>query len=102
MIITGGENVHPDTVEAALAATPGVRAAVAFAIADPRWGQLVGAAIAVDARFDRRAALARWHDALALHARPRRLAVVDALPVLPTGKLDRRAAAALAGTAIEY
>jgi O-succinylbenzoic acid--CoA ligase len=96
VIITGGENVHPAEVEAVLAATPGVRAAVAFGVPDDRWGQLVGAAIAIDrATFDRAAAAARWRAALPAHARPRRVALVDALPQLPTGKLDRRAAAAL-------
>lgn len=96
VIITGGENVDPAEVEAVLAATPGVRAAVAFGVPDARWGQLVAAALAIDrAAFDRAAAAARWRAALPPHARPRRVALVDALPLLPTGKLDRRAAAAL-------
>lgn len=96
VIITGGENVHPAQVEAALAATPGVRAAVAFGVADERWGQVVGAAIVVDDGFALDAAIARWRAALPGHARPRRLALCEALPLLPTGKVDRRAAARLA------
>jgi O-succinylbenzoic acid--CoA ligase len=102
VIISGGENIHPAEIEAVLAATPGVRAAVAFGVADARWGQLVAAAIAVDPRFDAAAAAARWHDALPAHARPRRLAIATALPVGPTGKLDRRAAAALPATDVRY
>ncbi|MEO8699489.1 MAG: AMP-binding protein [Kofleriaceae bacterium] len=100
-IITGGENVHPATVEAVLAATPGVRAAIAFAIADPRWGQIVGAAIAVDAAFDP-ASIHTWHTALPAHARPRELAIVAALPTLATGKLDRHAAALLPREPLRY
>ena len=98
VIISGGENVHPAEVEAVLAATPGVRAACAFGLPDPRWGQLVGAALVTDATFDRAAADARWRVLLPPHARPRRLAIVRELPMLPSGKVDRRGAAALAGT----
>ncbi|HUJ63643.1 MAG TPA: AMP-binding protein, partial [Kofleriaceae bacterium] len=102
VIISGGENVHPAEIEAVLAATPGVSGACVFGVPDARWGQLVGAALAVDARFDRAAALARWHAALPAHARPRRLAACTALPVLASGKPDRRAAAALASEPVEY
>jgi len=102
VIITGGENVHPAAVEAALAATPGVRAACAFGIPDQRWGQIVGAALVVDAAFDAAAAAAHWRAALPGHARPRRIAICAALPVLPSGKVDRRAAAALPAAAVDY
>jgi O-succinylbenzoic acid--CoA ligase len=95
VIITGGENVHPAEVEAVLAATPGVRTACVFGLADERWGQIVAAAIATAPDFDPAVARARWHAALAPHARPRRLAVLPRLPQLPNGKLDRRAIAAL-------
>ncbi len=102
VIITGGENVHPSAIEAVLAATPGVRAACAFGVADQRWGQLVGAALVIDGGFDPRAAATRWHDALPAHARPRRLAICAGLPTLPSGKVDRRAAAALPAAAVDY
>jgi O-succinylbenzoic acid--CoA ligase len=93
MIITGGENVHPQQIEAVLAATPGVRAACAFGVDDERWGQRVACALAVDPNFDLAPAIERWHAALPPHARPRELATVETLPVSPNGKLDRRAAA---------
>jgi O-succinylbenzoic acid--CoA ligase len=102
VIITGGENVHPQAIEVVLAATPGVRAACAFGVRDERWGQVVGAALVVDPAFDLAAAAAHWHAALPAHARPRRLALCPALPVLPSGKIDRRAAAALPSTAVDY
>jgi len=95
VIITGGENVHPAEVEAVLAATPGVRHACVFGVADARWGQVVAAALATSDDFDRAAATERWQALLPPHARPRRLALVRALPQLPNGKLDRRAIAAL-------
>jgi len=102
VIISGGENVHPTQVEAILAATPGVREAAAFGVPDPRWGQIVGVAIAADERFDRVRALARWHAALPAHARPRRLVTLAELPRLPSGKLDRRSVAALPTIPVDY
>ena len=93
MIITGGENVYPQLVEAVLTATPGVRAACAFGVDDDRWGQRVVAALAVDPTFDLTPALERWHAELPPHALPREIATVAALPISPNGKLDRHAAA---------
>jgi O-succinylbenzoic acid--CoA ligase len=102
VIISGGENVHPATVEAVLLATPGVVAAVAFGVADLRWGVTIVAALVVTADFVPTAAYAQWHQALAPYQRPRHLALVAALPLTATGKVDRRAAAALPRQAIEY
>jgi O-succinylbenzoic acid--CoA ligase len=96
VIITGGEKVHPLTVEHALARIPGIAAACVVGVPDPTWGHLVAAAIVPDANADR-AAITAQIDAVALapHARPRRIEFVDALPMLATGKLDRAAVASL-------
>jgi o-succinylbenzoate---CoA ligase len=102
VIVTGGEKVHPLEIEAVLARTPGVRAACVFGVPDARWGQVVGAAIEIDGAFAERAAAAAWHEALPAHARPRRLATVVRLPQLASGKLDRRAIAALPTIALAY
>jgi O-succinylbenzoic acid--CoA ligase len=102
VIITGGENVHPQAIEVVLAATPGVHAASAFGVRDERWGQVVGAALVVAPGFDVRAAAAHWRAALPPHARPRRLALCPALPVLPSGKVDRRACAAIPAAPVDY
>jgi O-succinylbenzoic acid--CoA ligase len=87
---------------AELAATPGVRAALVFAVPDERWGHIVGAAIATAPDFDLAAAAARWHAVLPPPARPRRLALAAALPLSPTGKPDRRAAARLPHAPLRY
>jgi len=92
VIITGGENVYPTAVEAQLAALPGVAAAAVVGLADPRWGELVAAALVTAAGYDpvaAAAAIATWP----AHLRPRRLAIVDALPLTAAGKVDRRAVA---------
>jgi O-succinylbenzoic acid--CoA ligase len=101
VIISGGENIHPAQVDSVLAATPGVRAACAFGVPDERWGQIVAAALVTDPSFDRTAAVAHWREALPAFGRPRRLALVEALPLLPNGKVDRRAAAKLPTTPAE-
>lgn len=102
VIISGGENVHPAQVESVLASTPGIREAAVFGIPDPQWGHVVAAAVVVDGTFDAPSARARWHAALPPFARPRRLAIVDALPLLPSGKVDRRGLAALPTSPIAY
>jgi len=92
VIITGGENVYPAAVEARLAALPGVTAAAVVGLADERWGELVAAAVVAADGYDplaAAAAIATWP----AHQRPRRLALVDALPLSAAGKVDRRAAA---------
>jgi O-succinylbenzoic acid--CoA ligase len=102
MINTGGEKVHPLDVERVLTATPGVRAACAFGVADERFGRVVAAVIVGDEHFDRASALEYWREALPSFARPRWLARVDNLPLLPSGKLDRRAIAALPVEVVAY
>lgn len=98
MIITGGENVHPLEVERALIAIAGVRAALVVGAPDPEWGAIVCAAVvlAEGVGLDRVSAIAR--DALPRFRVPRRFVVLDALPVAPSGKPDRRAVRTLFGT----
>ena len=43
LVISGGVNVHPDEVEAVLAAHPGVAEAAVAGRPDPEWGQRVAA-----------------------------------------------------------
>jgi O-succinylbenzoic acid--CoA ligase len=77
MIITGGENVSPAAVEAALAALPGVDEAVVFGIPSAEWGMEVAAV------------------PLPPHARPRQIRRVVVIPRTPLGKPDRKAASRL-------
>ncbi len=45
VIRSGGENIHPEEVEAAVASHPGVAACSVIGLPDPHWGQIVVACI---------------------------------------------------------
>jgi len=97
MIISGGENVHPVQVEAALQEHPGVADSIVVGVPDEEWGQLVTAYIvrkgdglpeddrAAAAALD---AYAAEHPMLARYKRPRRYRFVAAegVPYNATGK----------------
>jgi o-succinylbenzoate---CoA ligase len=65
VVISGGENVHPTFVEAVLLATPGVTAAVVFAIPDPQWGMAIATALVVSDQFSLAVATQQWRQQLA-------------------------------------
>ena len=90
VIVTGGENVHPAEVEAALLEHPQVRAATVAGAPDERWGQIVAATVVADGvtEADLNAFL---RTRLAAFRIPRRWRFVDELPTNATGKIDRRA-----------
>jgi long-chain acyl-CoA synthetase len=88
-IITGGVNVYPQEVEAALQEHPAVVEVMVYGVPNEEWGQEVRAAIVgtVTDTDD----LRTWaRERLAGFKVPRRIEVVDALPRTPTGKLKRQ------------
>ena len=95
LIITGGENVYPAEVEAALLAHPSVAEAGVVGIADERWGQRVVAVVRL-----RETALPAQGDSLRAHCRERIAAykvpaevrvITEPLPRTASGKLRRGA-----------
>lgn len=92
VIVTGGENVWPDEVEAALVREPGIKEAAVVGSADPEWGQIVVAHIvpqnpaAPPSLEDLRGSLE-----LARHKLPRQLRCHEELRRLSSGKIDRAA-----------
>jgi o-succinylbenzoate---CoA ligase len=95
MIITGGEKVAPLPVERVLAEQPGVHEVCVLGVPDPEWGQAVVAAVVADpaARPDEEALRAAVRERLGAVATPKRVALVDELPLRGPGKPDRRALA---------
>ena len=90
VVIRGGENISTAEVEAVLEAHPAVRHAVAVGYPDDLMGERVAAFVEVDEPIDLDAVRA-WFTTrgIARYKTPERLIVLDALPLLPTGKPDR-------------
>lgn len=96
LIVTGGENVAPQEVEAWLETVPGVVSACVFSLPHEDWGQEVVAALVIDsARYGAQRLGKRLEEGLAPHKHPKRICVLDALPLNRSGKVDRIAVAAL-------
>jgi o-succinylbenzoate---CoA ligase len=89
VIVTGGENVAPGAVEAALAAHPSVADVAVVGVPDPDWGERVVAVVVLRAPLTLEQARDRVAASLPRSHAPRELRVVDALPLLPSGKIDR-------------
>jgi len=92
VIITGGFNVYPSDVEAALVRHPAVHECVVFGLPDDKWGEAVNAAIQL------RAGAAATADEIIAFAKaelgsvkaPKRIAFHADLPRSPVGKVLRR------------
>jgi O-succinylbenzoic acid--CoA ligase len=90
LILSGGENVYPLEVEAALAEHPAVREAAVCGLPDEEWGQVVAAALVASGPAPSEAELASWlAERLAPFKRPRRWRWLPDLPRSPGGKLLR-------------
>ena len=92
VIRTGGESVAPAEVEAALRLHPAVAEVAVVGVADPQWGEVVCAVVVPAAGAA--PTLADLQECcegrLAGFKKPRRLALVDALPRTPaTGQIQR-------------
>lgn len=87
LIITGGVNVYPAEVEAALEDVAGLQEIAVFPRPDERWGQRVCAAYVGD--VDEGALRSRAEERLAPPKRPKTYEQVDALPRTATGKVRR-------------
>jgi len=98
VIITGGENVHPSTIEAVIASLPMAGQAVVVGAEDDEWGHIVVAV--VEAEPDELSEIERVvRLRVARHEVPRCWVAVPELPLLANGKPDRAAALMLAETA---
>ena len=92
MIITGGMNVYPAEVEAALERHPGVQEAAVFGIPSDEWGESVHAVVVPrpghTVSTEELIAFGRAH--LAGYKVPRSMAFADELPKTGSGKLLKR------------
>jgi O-succinylbenzoic acid--CoA ligase len=91
VIITGGENVWPEAVEAVLRTDPLVREVAVAGRADPEWGHRVVAYVVPVGDGPALGALRELvASELGRFAAPRELVLVEALPRTASGKVQRR------------
>jgi fatty-acyl-CoA synthase len=90
VVNSGGEKVFPAEVEESLLRHPAVLDAVVFGVPDPRWGEVVAAAIAVadPSAVSKAQIAAHVGDELAGYKKPKRLLVVTDLQRSGSGKVD--------------
>lgn len=105
VINTGGRKVLPQDVERAidrsLMLRGMVRGNVVVGVADPEWGQRIEALVTLEPGIDPAEATSLVRSALRTsevpaHMIPKRVHVVEQLPLLGIGKVDRAAARRLA------
>ncbi len=86
-----GKKVHPDEIRRAIEAVPGVVNAAVTGLPDRHRGELVAALVAVEpgCGLTVPALLRACRDRLAPHKVPRRVVLVDELPLSERGKLRR-------------
>ena len=92
LIVSGGENVYPSEVEAALLAHPAVDEAGVVGLPDPEWGRTVAAVVKLKTAQTTTPAelIAFCRQRLAAYKVPRRVEFQDTLPHNAAGKLLRR------------
>jgi o-succinylbenzoate---CoA ligase len=91
VINTGGHKVVPGEVAAALQACPGVRDAAVVGQSDPEWGErVIAVVVPADPGDPPALELLRSHvrERLPRYAIPSKVVMVDAVPMLPSGKHD--------------
>ncbi len=95
LIITGGMNVYPREVEAALESHPSVAEAVVAGVPHERWGEQVTAWIVVraGAQLDEQQLIAHARARLAPYKCPKRVFALAAFPRTSMGKVNRAALA---------
>jgi acyl-CoA synthetase (AMP-forming)/AMP-acid ligase II len=92
MIISGGENIYSREVENALLEHPGVAEAVVVGVPDAHWGEAVKAVVVryPGSPLTEAQLIAHARGLIAAYKCPKSVAFVEALPLLATGKVDKR------------
>ena len=92
VIISGGENIYSPEVEDAVCAVDGVAACAVVGVPDDRWGEAVCAVVVPcsGASPTLEAVQEGVRRQLARYKVPRRLVLVTGLPVLASGKVDKK------------
>lgn len=96
-IITGGENVFPSEVEAAILSTKLVKDVVIIGIDDPIWGQAVTAVyVPLEPKYDLNVIKQKVQSQLAKYKQPKNWIEIDNLPRNNRGKINYQKLKAIA------
>jgi fatty-acyl-CoA synthase len=89
MFISGGENVYPAEVEAAMAGCPGIAELAVLGVPDQKWGEVghMVIVLAPGACIDRDGALAHLNGRVARYKIPKHVTFADSLPRTGSGKI---------------
>jgi acyl-CoA synthetase (AMP-forming)/AMP-acid ligase II len=99
VIIAGGENLSPGEIEDGLLRHPKIDGAAVVGIPDEEWGEIVAAMVTVTSPISVDELVAWARVELGGLKTPKRIEIVDELPMTPTGKVLRREVrATLAGS----
>ena len=90
MFISGGENVYPAEIESVLLAHPEVLEAAVVGVPHETWGEVGRAYVVVADGYDEEKLRAFLAERLARYKLPRKIIVLDALPLTAIGKIDKK------------
>jgi fatty-acyl-CoA synthase len=92
MVISGGFNVYPAEVEAALMSHPAVAHAAVIGIPDPKWGEAVAAFVRLGADCEANEAelIAHVRQLKGSVQAPKLITFVNSLPETAVGKVDKK------------
>ena len=93
LVISGGLNVYPKEVEAALDALPGIAESAVVGVAHPDFGEAVVALVVLQPGADfigEAACIARLREGLAAFKLPKRIRVLPSLPRNSMGKVEKK------------
>lgn len=91
MVISGGVNIYPAEIEAAILSHPAVVDAAVFGIPDAEFGEKIAAHIKPSAPLDEPTLLAYLRERIAPYKLPKVIVFQDELPRLENGKILKRA-----------
>jgi fatty-acyl-CoA synthase len=93
MIVTGGFNVFPREIEDVISAHPGVSAAAVIGVPDDKWGEAVKAVVVrrPGAEVAEAELVAMVKERKGSVSAPKSVDFVDAIPLSPLGKPDKKA-----------
>lgn len=92
MIISGGENIFPSEIERTLGNHPDIAEVAVVGVPNAEWGEVVKAAVVRTPGSDLTAEQVIQYvgQHLASYKKPRVVEFLDALPMTPTGKVNRK------------